>query len=137
VAALPASLDQELPMKKSLYRAVLSAVIGIGYFGVATNGSASAETRLTTQDALLDGQRIAARSEIRVAIPDDVVKAVAQDRGALGITQIALVRHHHLPELQMETFVGQPLQLVSLGEPTDAMLAVIAATRGTKFEEDP
>ena len=49
-------------------------------------------TRLTTQDALLDGQRIAARSEIRVAIPDDVVKAVAQDRGALGITQIALVR---------------------------------------------
>ena len=92
MAALPASLDQELPMKKSLYRAVLCAVIGIGYFGVATNGSASAETRLTTQDALLDGQRIAARSEIRVAIPDDVVKAVAQDRGALGITQIALVR---------------------------------------------
>ena len=273
MAALPASLDQELPMKKSLYRAVLSAVIGTGYFGVATDGSASAETfriqgsiafanqilmpyqdriehvtgyqlsvvqsksslgllalfdgeadlamvaaplneavallrqtrpelpfhrlrsfpvletrvafpvnpdnpvrrvtlaklkqvlsgqidnwrelggpdlpihvisvtdgggtRLTTQNALLNGQPIAAHSEIRVAVPDDVVKAVAQDRGALGITQMALVRRHHLPELQMETFVGHPLQLVSLGEPTDAMLAVIAATRGTRFEDDP
>jgi phosphate transport system substrate-binding protein len=94
-------------------------------------------TRLTTQNALLDGQPIAAHSEIRVELPDEVVKTVAQDRGALGITQTALVKRHHLPELRMETSVGHPLQLVSLGEPTEAMLAVIAAARGTRFEEDP
>ena len=94
-------------------------------------------TRLTTQEILLGGQPIAASSETRVATPDDVVKAVAKDRGALGITQADLVRRQGLPELNIGTFVAQPLYLISLDEPTNAMRQVIAATRRVSFDDNP
>jgi phosphate transport system substrate-binding protein len=94
-------------------------------------------TRLTTQEILLGGQPIAASSETRVANLDDVAKAIAEDRGALGIAQAALVKRHGLPELNTETFVGQPLYFVSLDEPTNAMRDVIAATRRVNFDDNP
>ena len=94
-------------------------------------------TRLTTQEILLGGQPIAASSETRIATPDDVVKAIAEDRGALGIAEVAMVKRHGLPELNTETFVGQPLYLVSLDEPTNAMREVIAATRRVNFDDNP
>ena len=94
-------------------------------------------TRITTQNVVLGGQPIAASSETRVATPDDVVKAVAEDRGALGITQAALVKRHGLPELNTETVVEQPRYLVSLDEPTNAMREVIMATRRANFDDNP
>ena len=94
-------------------------------------------TRLTTQEVLLGGEPIAASSETRVANSDDVVKAVAEDRGALGITQAVQVRRHGLPELTAGRFVAQPLYLVSLDEPTSAMREVIAATRHVNFDDNP
>ena len=99
--------------------------------------SMAAGVRLTTQNVLLGGEPIAASSETRVTNPDDVLKAVAEDRGALGITQAALVRQHGLPELNIGTFVAQPLYLVSLDEPTNAMREVIAATRRVSFDDNP
>ena len=99
-----------------------------------TDGGGS---RLTIQDVLLGGEPIAASSETRVTNPDDVVKAVAEDRSALGITQVALVRRQGLPELNIGTFVVPPLYLVSLDEPTNAMREVIAATRRLTFDDNP
>jgi phosphate transport system substrate-binding protein len=93
--------------------------------------------RLTTQNVLLGGEPIAPSSETRVANRDDVVKTVAEDRGALGITQVALVRRRGLPELDIGTSVAQPLYLVSLDEPTNAMREVIAATRRLTFDDNP
>jgi phosphate transport system substrate-binding protein len=99
-----------------------------------TDGSG---TRLTTQEVLLGGGPIAASSETRVANSDDVAKTVAEDRGALGITQAVQVRRYGLPELNAGTFVAQPLYLVSLDEPTSAMREVIAATRRVNFDDNP
>ena len=65
-----------------------------------------------------------------------VVKAVEQDRGALGLTQLSEVRRRRLPELRTDWFIEQDLYLVSLDEPTDAMSAVIAATRRVAFGEE-
>jgi hypothetical protein len=44
---------------------------------------------------------------------------------------------NRLPELQTKIQIAQSYNLVSLNEPTDAMRAVIAATRSVVFEEEP
>ena len=44
---------------------------------------------------------------------------------------------HHVPELQTKVQIAQSYNLVSLNKPTDAMRAVIAATRSLVFEEEP
>jgi phosphate transport system substrate-binding protein len=57
-------------------------------------------TKRTTEAILFGGQRIMPRFEIIVESAQEVVQTVAQDPGALGITQARLVKLHPLPELQ-------------------------------------
>jgi phosphate transport system substrate-binding protein len=93
-------------------------------------------TKRTTEEILLGGQRITPRSEIIMESPPAVVQTVAQDRGALGITQAGLVKGR-LPELETKVLIKRSYSLVSLNEPTAAMRAVIAATRSIVFDERP
>ena len=93
--------------------------------------------RITIKNVLLGGEQITSRAELRLESMEEVVDAVAQDRGALGIADSALLRRKGLPELTTETVVEQPLYLVSLGEPSDAMSAVITAARRAMFEDNP
>jgi len=94
-------------------------------------------TKRTTEATLFGGQRITPRSEIVVESAEEVIQTVAQDRGALGITQARLVKLHRLPELQTNVSIERSHSLVSLNEPTDAMRAVIAAIGHIVFEYDP
>ena len=91
----------------------------------------------TIEVALFQGQRMTPHDPITVEIGSQVVKAVEQDRGALGLAQLAEVTRYRLPELRTDGFVEQNLYLVSLNEPTDAIRAVIAATRRVAFDESP
>ena len=91
----------------------------------------------TVESSLMKGQRITPREPVVVEDAQQVVKAVAQDRGAMGLTQFAVVRRHRVPELRTNGLVEQNLFLVSLNEPTDAMQAVIAAARRAVFDEAP
>jgi len=91
----------------------------------------------TTETILLDGQRIAPHSALIVEKADDVVQAVAQDPGALGITRAQLVKLHRLPELQTRVPIVRWYSFVSLDEPTAAMREVIAEARRVVFDEEP
>ncbi|MEA3109081.1 MAG: hypothetical protein QOI88_3686, partial [Gammaproteobacteria bacterium] len=90
-----------------------------------------------TEEVLLGGQRMTPRSEIIVESAEEVVQTVAQDRGALGFAVASRVNLYRLPELQTKVLITQTYGFVSLNEPTDAMRAVIAATRGAVFDEEP
>lgn len=93
-------------------------------------------TKHTTEAFLLDGRSITA-SAIKVRSSEEVAQIVKQDRGALGICRTSVVALHHLPELQTKVQIAQSYNLVSLNTPTNAMRAVIAATRSLVFEEEP
>ena len=94
-------------------------------------------TRLTAEAMLLDGQSMTPRSAKFVESAQEVVQAVAHDRGALGISEASLVNLRRLPELQTKVLIAQSYNLISLNEPTEAMRAVIAATRSVVFDEEP
>jgi phosphate transport system substrate-binding protein len=79
---------------------------------------------------LLDGKPISATEHaIYVQSGTQVMAVVGQEPGALGLAQLGLVQKHKLPELKTDRAVDQQLNLVSLGEPTAAMRAVIKATQ--------
>lgn len=101
---------------------------------VSTPGSV---TRRMTEVTLFGGQPIAPRHDIPAATAEKIVASVAGDPGALGITQTAATAARHLPELQTKILVERSHRLISLKEPSDAMHAVIAATRRVIFEEAP
>src|SRR5712672_2135439 len=84
VSALAASLDQELPMKKSPYRAALSAVIGIGYFGVATDSSASAET-FRIQGSIAFANQLLVPYQDRIEHVTGHQLSVVQSKASLGL----------------------------------------------------
>jgi ABC-type phosphate transport system substrate-binding protein len=81
------------------------------------------------ESALLKGKPIAAPGVIQVQNGAQVPQVVAQEPGALGVAQLALVQQHKLPELVTDSAVVQELNLITLGEPTPAMQAVIDAAR--------
>jgi len=94
-------------------------------------------TKRMTEVLLLEGQHITPRFATIVKSAQEVVRTVAQERGALGITQARLVKRHRLPELQPTGLIKRWHSLVSLNEPTDAMAVVIAAIRRTVFDDEP
>ena len=85
----------------------------------------------TVRTLVLDGQPFAPHRLIEVEAPRHVIKVVEQEPGAIGITQLNLVRQHMTPEIAMDRIVEQELNLVTLGPPTPAQRAVIEAIRKT------
>jgi phosphate transport system substrate-binding protein len=94
-------------------------------------------TKRVTEFLVTDGRHITPHSHMIAADPEDVVRMVEKNRGALGIAQVRFVALHRLPELDTKVAIQRPYSLVSLNEPTDAMRTVIAATRRVVFEEEP
>jgi ABC-type phosphate transport system substrate-binding protein len=84
---------------------------------------------LSVASELFAGQPFTPANPIRVAFSAQVIKVVEQEPRALGIAQLGLVKEHQLPELTTDQIVEQELNLVTLGEPTPAQLAVIKAVR--------
>jgi len=128
-----AKLEQILTGQINNWRELGGPDLAIRVVSVTDGGGA----RLAVQNAILGSEPITASYEIRAANPDDVVKAIVADRGALGIAETALVNRHGLPQLNTGTFVSHPHYFVSLGEPTDAMREIIVATRRVNFDDNP
>jgi phosphate transport system substrate-binding protein len=83
----------------------------------------------TVEATLLGSGHITAPDVIRVQVGTQVVKVVAQEPGALGITQLSLVKTSGSVELATDAPIAQVLSLVSLDAPTPQAVLVIDAMR--------
>jgi len=93
-------------------------------------------TVLTMETQLLDGRHLAVPDAIGVQNASQVITVVEQEAGALGISQLKRLRERNGVELVVDHPVEQTLSLVSLGEPTAAMLAAIAAARSAALQSE-
>jgi phosphate transport system substrate-binding protein len=84
---------------------------------------ASVETRL------LGAAHISAPDAIRVQVGTQIVRVVAQEPGAIGITHLAIVKSSAVVEMITDESIEQILSLVSLDDPSAAALATIEAFR--------
>src|SRR5712672_1893334 len=84
VAEIEASLHKDLPMKKAPCRSTLSAVIGIGYFGVATDSSASADT-FRIQGSIAFANQLLVPYQDRIEHVTGHQLSVVQSKASLGL----------------------------------------------------
>jgi phosphate transport system substrate-binding protein len=78
---------------------------------------------------LLGAAHIAAPDAIRVQVGTQVVRVVAQEPGAIGITQLAIVESSSAVEMITDQRIEQILSLVSLDDPSPGYIGVIEAFR--------
>jgi len=83
----------------------------------------------SVEAALLGAGHITAPDPIRVQVGTQIVRVVAQEPAALGITQLKIVESSSAVELTTDHEIGQVLSLVSLDDPSPAATAVIKAFR--------
>jgi phosphate transport system substrate-binding protein len=81
------------------------------------------------ESELLDGKLPEGPHIIYVKTPVQLVQVVEQEPGIIGFAQLALARQRGLPELVTEQPIEQTLSLITYGDPTPAMQAVIDAAR--------
>jgi phosphate transport system substrate-binding protein len=84
---------------------------------------------VATESLLLGGRSVAAPNLIQVQSGPQVIKVVEQEPSAIAFAQLSLVRSRGIPEVEIERPIEQVLALVTLGEPTPAMMSVIDAMR--------
>jgi ABC-type phosphate transport system substrate-binding protein len=83
----------------------------------------------TVEAELLNGQAVHAPNIIYVRTALQLTGVVEQEPNALGFAQLSLAKQKGLPEVVTEKPIEQTLSLITLGEPTPAMKAVIDAAR--------
>jgi phosphate transport system substrate-binding protein len=83
---------------------------------------------------LLGAAHISAPDAIRVQVGTQIVRVVAQEPGALGITQLAIVKSSSAVELITDEPIEQILSLVSLDDPSPAAMSTINAFRRITHE---
>lgn len=83
----------------------------------------------TVESELLKGQSVRGPNIIWVKTALQLIQIVEQEPNALGFAQLSLARRKGLPEIATDKPVEQVLSLITLGEPTPAMKAVIDAAR--------
>ena len=83
----------------------------------------------TVESEILNGQAVRAPNIIWVRTALQLIQIVEQEPNALGFAQLSLARQKGLPEIVTDKPVEQTLSLITLGEPTPAMKAVIDAAR--------
>jgi phosphate transport system substrate-binding protein len=83
----------------------------------------------TVETTLLGPGHITAPDVVRVQVGTQVVKVVAQELGALGITQLSIVKTSGSVELATDSPIEQVLSLVSLDRPSPQAVLVIDAMR--------
>jgi phosphate transport system substrate-binding protein len=81
------------------------------------------------ESELLNGKLPEGPHIIYVKSPVQLVQVIEQEIGALGFAQLTLTKQRGLPELITEAPIEQTLSLVTFGDPTPAMKAVIDAAR--------
>ena len=84
---------------------------------------------VAVEAALLDGKQTSAPNKIYTKTPVQLVQIVEQEPGAIGTAQLALLKQRGITEITTDQPVEQVLRLVTLGDPTPAMMDVIKATR--------
>lgn len=94
---------------------------------VIVGGGGGVITSVETQ--LLEGKQVSAPNILYVRTAVQLVQIVEQEPNSLGFAQLSLARQKGLPELATDEPVEQSLSLITLGEPTPAMQAVIEAAR--------
>ena len=94
---------------------------------VLVGGGGGVTTVMETE--LLAGQSAKGPHVIYVKTPVQLVQVVEQEPGAIGFAQLALAKQKELPELATERPIEQTLSLITIGDPTPAMNAVINAAR--------
>lgn len=95
---------------------------------VALSGDGGGVT-VAAEGVLLEGKPIAAPNVIYLKSGLQVVQVVEQEPSAIAFAQLSLVRTRGIPEVEIDEPIEQILSLVTLGEPTPAMLSVIDAMR--------
>jgi phosphate transport system substrate-binding protein len=78
---------------------------------------------------LLGPAHISAPDAVRVQVGTQIVRVVAQDPGAIGITQLAIVKSSSAVEMITDESIEQILSLVSLDDPSPGAAATIEAFR--------
>jgi phosphate transport system substrate-binding protein len=81
------------------------------------------------ESELLNGKLPDGPHIIYVKTPLQLVQVIEQEPGAFGFAQLALTKQRGLPELSTEAPIEQTLSLITFGDPTPAMKAVIEAAR--------
>jgi phosphate transport system substrate-binding protein len=83
----------------------------------------------SVESRLFGKGHLSAPNAIRVQQGTQIVRVVEQEPGAFGITERAIVKSSAAVEITTDEPIEQILSLVSIGEPTPAEIAVIAAFR--------
>lgn len=83
----------------------------------------------TLEAVLLKGGKIGASNLLNVRTAVQLAWVVEQERNAIAFGQLALFEQRGVTQVTTDQPIIQPLSLVTLGEPTPAMTAVIAASR--------
>jgi len=83
----------------------------------------------TVEAAVLGGKRISGPNILYVKTAIQLVQVIEQDPNAIGFGQLLLIRKRGIPEVATDRPIEQQLALVTLGDPTPAMQAVIDAAR--------
>jgi phosphate transport system substrate-binding protein len=78
---------------------------------------------------LLDGHAPALPNTLYINTPVQLVQVMEQEPGVIGFAQLTLVQQRGIPEIVTDRPLETTLNLVTLGEPTPAMRAVIEAAR--------
>jgi phosphate transport system substrate-binding protein len=81
------------------------------------------------ESELLDGKPVSNPNVLYVKTALQLISVAEQETNVLSVAQLSLVKQRGLPELVTDKSVEQPLSLVTLGNPTPAMQAVIDAAR--------
>lgn len=120
-----ASLRKILTGEVTNWKSLGGADLPIRVVAVRTGGGVLA----SVETALLGSSHLSAPDAIRVQVGTQVVKVVSQEPGALGVTQLGIVRRSNAVELETDRPIEQILSLVSLGGPSAEAQRVIAAMR--------
>jgi hypothetical protein len=83
----------------------------------------------TLSSALFTAGSSGEDNTIRVQVGTQIVRVVAQEPGALGITQLAIVKSSSALETITDDRIEQVLSLVSLGDPSPEAMTTIDAFR--------
>ena len=120
-----AQITQILQGKTTNWKALGGSDLPIRVILVGGGGGVTA----VIEADLLSGQQTTAPNKVYVRTPVQLVQVVEQERAAIGFAQLALAKQRDVIELATDKPIEQVLYLVTLGEPTPAMLAVINAAR--------
>lgn len=85
------------------------------------------------EEQLLGGKVAAAPNVLYTKPPVQLVQIVEQEPGYVGFAQMELAKQRQMPELNAESEIEQVLSLVTIGEPTKPMQAVINAARHIRY----